>query len=508
MTANLQEIIAYLYEVISGLKDWIESTPSDITANDAEVEILRRAIEIGSVLMSAFLATQAQRHQEASTVIDPSDRESRELKRNGERTGLYYSVFGPIEYKRAYYRGGGRGYYPLDAKLNIAPSGASDLLRKMQEALALHMSYEDTVAFIAKYFPVSASTRALQGAVLTDSADAKDFYDHAPVPPAKAEATILAVQADCAGVPMANCRATGVEPCRDKGPKRHDGRMKMATAVSVSTHAPFFRSAEQVIENLFREADEKPKKPMTDKEGMSFKRVWATLAGKQEALLQAEKYVRQIDRTHITDLIALTDGEKGLQTQVDEMFPGHIRILDLRHAIGYVYKAADAHFGGAKSKGAEHEAWVRKSILLMLQGKTDSVIREVEVWSHQIKKKASAYKALDTVVNYFRRNLPAMQYDKYLAAGWPIATGLIEGCCGHVVKGRCDGVGRRWTEAGAEAMLHLSCVEENGDWEAYHDFRMKRRHEIFYRHTPSAPVVSIESNVYRFHANQRFDQAA
>jgi hypothetical protein len=506
MTANLKDIIAYLSEVVSGLKDSIEG-PLDMTAHDAEALILRRVIEIGSGLMSGFLAAQTLRIQDGRTVIDPADPESVELKRNGDRVGLYYSVFGAIEYKRGYYCGAGRGYYPLDARLNIAPSGPSDLLRKMQEELGLHMSYEDAVAFLAKYFPVSASTRALQEAVLTDSIDAKDYYDHAPVPPVKAESTIMAVQADCAGIPMANRCMTGVEPCRDKGSKRHDGRMKMATAISVSTHAPYLRTAEQVVENLFREAGTKPHQSMTDKEGMSFKRVWATLAGKQEALLQAQKYVGQIDTTYITDFIALTDGERGLQSQVDLMFPTHTRILDLRHGISYVYKAADAHFGTAKSKEVDHKAWVSNSILLILQGKADSVIREVEAWSHQIKKKASAYKTLDTVANYFRRNLAAMQYDKYLAAGWPIATGLIEGCCGHVVKGRCDGVGQRWTEAGAEAMLHLSCIEENGDWEAYHDFRMMRRHEIYYRQTPVAPVPTGKSKVYQFHAKQRFAEA-
>ncbi len=73
-----------------------------------------------------------------------------------------------------------------------------------------------------------------------------------------------------------------------------------------------------------------------------------------------------------------------------------------------------------------------------------------------------------------------MAYATYLARGWPIATGVIEGACRHLVKDRCELSGMRWTLAGAEALLHVRCVHENGDWDAYHAFRRRQRHQCLY----------------------------
>jgi hypothetical protein len=77
---------------------------------------------------------------------------------------------------------------------------------------------------------------------------------------------------------------------------------------------------------------------------------------------------------------------------------------------------------------------------------------------------------------YFERNAAQMDYRRYLARGWPIASGVIEGACRHLVKDRCEASGMRWHRAGAEQMLALRAVALNGDWEAYHDYRRRQRH--------------------------------
>jgi hypothetical protein len=87
---------------------------------------------------------------------------------------------------------------------------------------------------------------------------------------------------------------------------------------------------------------------------------------------------------------------------------------------------------------------------------------------------------LTKVAAYLERNAPYMDYAAYLAQGWPIATGVIKGACRHLVKDRCERSGMRWTLAGAEALLHLRCVHENGDWDAYHAFRRHQRHHQLY----------------------------
>jgi len=40
---------------------------------------------------------------------------------------------------------------------------------------------------------------------------------------------------------------------------------------------------------------------------------------------------------------------------------------------------------------------------------------------------------------------------------------VIEGVCGHLVKNRLELAGMRWTVPGAETLLTLRAVHENGD---------------------------------------------
>jgi hypothetical protein len=70
-----------------------------------------------------------------------------------------------------------------------------------------------------------------------------------------------------------------------------------------------------------------------------------------------------------------------------------------------------------------------------------------------------------------------------LAAGYPIASVVIEGACRHVVKDRLERTGMRWTVAGAQAMLQLRCIAINQQWEDFTAFRVRRESERLYPHT-------------------------
>jgi hypothetical protein len=79
-----------------------------------------------------------------------------------------------------------------------------------------------------------------------------------------------------------------------------------------------------------------------------------------------------------------------------------------------------------------------------------------------------------------------MRYDEYLAQGWPIGTGVIEGACGHLVKDRMEQSGMRWTKAGAQAVLDLRAVRINGHWDRYWQFHRQQQHQR--RYHSAAPV--------------------
>ena len=83
-----------------------------------------------------------------------------------------------------------------------------------------------------------------------------------------------------------------------------------------------------------------------------------------------------------------------------------------------------------------------------------------------------------------------MRYDKYLAGRYPIATGLIEGTCGSLIKDRADRSGSRWSSEGVQAVLNLRAVMKSGDWDAYWDYYMSKEHERLYGSATSLPSSS------------------
>jgi hypothetical protein len=93
---------------------------------------------------------------------------------------------------------------------------------------------------------------------------------------------------------------------------------------------------------------------------------------------------------------------------------------------------------------------------------------------------ANLLEQLNITANYFERNLPYMDYPTYLTKGWPSASGVIEGACRHFVKDRCELSGMRWSQTGAEALLRMRAVAENDDWNDYHTYLRKQRHQRLY----------------------------
>ena len=62
---------------------------------------------------------------------------------------------------------------------------------------------------------------------------------------------------------------------------------------------------------------------------------------------------------------------------------------------------------------------------------------------------------VDRCANYLLKYQGYLAYDQYLAAGFPIGSGVIEGACRHLVKDRLGITGARWRLRGAEAVLRL-----------------------------------------------------
>jgi hypothetical protein len=289
-------------------------------------------------------------------------------------------------------------------------------------------------------------------------------------------------QADGKGIPMVFENEPATEPPEQpvrlgKGQKR--GHKKEAIVTSAYTIAPMIRTPQAVV-NSFFDLSKSEFAIETQKQARPkphHKHTWATLDGKDEALARLAKYLRFLECEPIQDRVALCDGCEALQLRLRLYLNGFTLVLDFIHASEYLWKVANALLG---ETSAARIPWMAQKTLLMLSGQTDQLITEFRLMTQTADVSDTLLAQLNHTANYFERNLPYMDYPTYLAKGWPIASGVIEGACRHFVKDRCELSGMRWSQNGAESLLRLRAVAENDDWNDYHTYLRQQRHQRLY----------------------------
>jgi hypothetical protein len=291
----------------------------------------------------------------------------------------------------------------------------------------------------------------------------------------------LVFTADGKGVPMRRPPADGPRrhPRRHKGEKAN--KKQMAYVGAAYTIAPFVRTADQVLREL-QEDETPPARPTP-----CHKHVWAEMTrvlegepcnGRVElfAHLAAERQRR--DPSGQKPTVCLFDGERALWDAWLDWLGDTIGILDIFHVLERLWDAAYCfHAEGTR----EAEAFVTARLRMLLEGKVGGVLGGLRQMGTKHRLKGSKARTLAVVANYLENNKDFMHYDEYLAAGYPIGSGVAEGACRHLVKDRLEQTGMRWTVDGAQAMLHLRATYRNGDWEAFHEYRIAEEQRRLYQ---------------------------
>lgn len=481
MDSNSQEIIQDIRVQFDQMLEFVTGTEAKgASADQIERGLFKLLMQFGYKLLSLFFVMRSENSSRKPLRIAGNQI----LPYHRDTIRGYYSIFGKLSFERPYFYKRGIGQQiPLDEALSLGADGHSDLLRELSGYLDVDTVYAKTAKMFKRLLGLSLSTHDLQGSLMEDSSDVLDYYDQkAPSAPVLG-ATILVAQADGKGIPMV-LETEGenkLEPVRlGKGQKR--GHKKEAIVTSVYTIAPIIRTPEEVVESFFdlskaEFAIEKQTPDGNTRPKPQNKHTWATLDGKDSALSRLAKYIQPLNGSHIQAWVALCDGCEALQTRILAYLLGFTLVLDFIHASEYLWDVANALLGETSHERID---WMAQKTLLMLSGKTDQLITEFRNQAQLLDTSASLRSQLNITANYFERNLPYMDYSTYLAKGWPIASGVIEGACRHFVKDRCELSGMRWSQSGAEALLRMRAVSENGDWDQYHAYRKKQRHLRLY----------------------------
>jgi hypothetical protein len=492
MASNSQEIIQDVRVQFENMLDFVTGVEAkSATADCIERGLFKLLMQLGYRLLSLFFVMRSEASSRKALRI--ADKQI--LRYHRDTTRHYYSIFGKLSFDRPYFYKKGVGQQiPLDEALSLGADGHSDLLREISGYLDVDTVYAKTAKVFKRLLGLSLSTHDLQDDLIEDSSDVLAYYDQKAPPEPVLGATILVAQADGKGIPMIleNEEENKPQPVRlGKGQKR--GHKKEAIVTSAYTIAPMIRTPQQVVESFFdlSKAEFSAEKQTSDgntRPKPQNKHTWATLDGKDSALSRLAKYIQALNGSHIQEWVALCDGCEALQLRLLAYLHGFTLVLDFIHASEYLWDVANILLGEANHERID---WMAQKTLLMLSGKTDQLITEFRNKAQLPDTSAPQRSQLITTANYFERNLPFMDYPTYLAKGWPIASGVIEGACRHFVKDRCELSGMRWSQFGAEGLLRMRAVSENGDWDEYHAYRKKQRHLRLYG-KPWQPQISVE----------------
>jgi hypothetical protein len=327
----------------------------------------------------------------------------------------------------------------------------------------------------------------------------RPFRESRPAPEPEAEGALCVVSADGKGIPM--CRPAAERPMqahdREAAPKAH--RKTMAVVGTVYTIDPFVRTPQEVVESLLRSPDDVPLP--SDRPVPQHKRLWASLPHEREhqvvsATEETCGWLRQevARRNPKADkpVLLLMDGQKSLWEAGQRELPkaNMIAMLDLLHATPRLWDAAHLFYGHDKEQAL---SFVYDRVLRLLKGEVHSVVAGLRQMGTKHKLRGTKREKLAKMCIYLDNNAQRMRYDVYLAAGYPIASGVIEGACRHFLKDRMERSGMRWTIESAQAMLDMRSTYLNGDWDDFMQYRIAQETQRLYPHRELVkPRVALE----------------
>ena len=463
--------------------------------HEVERGLWRRLLQLGYQLQSQFFALVGDGDQGDSVTL-ATGRVVRRLPEPHRRP--YQSVFGPFELDRVVY--GTREsqqieFVPLDARLELPAGKFSYLLQDWDQALVVENPYQQVNRVLSRLLGVEQSVASLEQMTHPLATAVEDFRATQPPAPVAEAPQLVVLSGDGKGVPIR--KPATAPPIRahdhQRGPKPE--RKKMALVGAVYQIDPYPRTPQQVVEALFHDpATVAPVRATGPRPVPQYKRLRASLnrqvgttpvRAAEEIFPWLVAEAQQRDPAHQCPWVVIMDGQPSLWEEMANVLGDtpRVEILDLLHATGYLWEAVHLFH----PPGSQVALQLMKLLVLgLLSGVGAALIPWLTDQAESIGLTAAHRERLDQISQYFHHNQARLHYDQYLAAGYPIASGVIEGACRYVIKDRLERTGMHWTVPGAQALLQLRCVALNGDWEAFMKYYIDQESTRLY---PSAPRV-------------------
>jgi len=458
-------------------------SPEAMAAPLHEIEQLLRAQgrEMMRSMMQAHFDQRSAQEQGVG-VRDVAGIERGKVRR-GSRTMM--TEFGEVVLDRNLYQApGADALAPLDAAMALPAEKYSYEVRRIVAEASATSSFDEVVELVEKHTGASVPKRQVEELAVRAACDFDDFY-RARLRTAEDTEHLLILSFDGKGIATlhrdlreATRKAAEATPRRletrlTKGEKPN--RKRMAEVATVYTLERWPRTLTDVLHGLRDKQEKRARRPRPTN-----KRVWASIVhSPQQVIDDAFAEATRRDPEHRRRWVVLVDGNRDqlrLITRAARKLGVEITIvLDIVHVLEYLWHAAYAfHADGTD----DAEAWVEHQFAKLLRGSSGGAIAKslrLMIKSHGLDEAAS--KPVEKAAGYLVKNTRFLHYDRALAEGLPIATGVIEGACRYLVKDRMGRTGAIWSLIGAEAVLRLRALRASSDFDDYWLFHVAKEHE-------------------------------
>lgn len=463
---------------LEGLLGWLagsEAAGVDHTVLEEQLTVAGR--ELVCQLLQDHLDLRAATEDRLDTVVDTVGVEHRRVEPNHRRR--LATVVGEVTVTRLAYRHRGHeNLHPADGVLNLPVTRHSHGLSRLAAIEASRGSFADAVAAIERGTGTSVGKRQVEGLARHAAVDFDDFYQHRPVPAAEPD-DVVVLSADGKGIVMrpealrpATAAASGsgkLATRLSKGEKRNRKRMAEVGAVYDLTPVP--RTPDDILTSTDTPNHEPAPAPTA-------KGKWLTASVTADAASVITDIFDEAERRdphHRRTWVALVDGNNHqisrLHAEATTRGIDVAVVVDFVHVLEYLWTAAwSFHTEGDPVA----EAWVKAKAAAVLAGKARTVAAAIRRKATTRGLNPTQRRGADRAAAYLTNKADYLDYPTALTNGWPIATGIIEGACRHLVADRLDITGARWSLDGAEAILKLRALRANGDFDHYWNYHIRR----------------------------------
>ena len=475
-----------LHDLAGELLAYVRTAATQATAvHDVERGLCQRLLQVGRTTRGHFFALQGSGDL-GDTLTLPDGQTCQRLPEL--HTRRYVSLFDAFTLIRTAYgsrAGQTIAFVPLDNRLQLPESVFSYVLQDGDPGLCVEQTFGQAQRTMARLLNLNQSVDSLEQLNVQMAEQVTDFRENRPQPDPATEGPILVPSGDGKGIVL---RRSADDPApeahRTKGQKASHKRL--ATVGTAYTVDRSVRTPEEVVAALFRDGPKPPPRPQP-----APKRVWARLPQEDE-----EGGVRSsLDIVYdgllnegaqrnpglAKERVHLGDGQESLGQARQDPLPERNRtdMLDLLHVTPRRWQAAHVLYPEGSDQA---EAFARERIGRVLRGEGTGVVQGLRRMGTPWELKGSKKKTWGQVCTYLLKNRERMHDDEYLAKGYPIASGVMEGACRHRVKDRRERAGMHGTPEGAQAMLDVRSTYVNRDWEEYQADRIHRETPRLYPH--------------------------